>query len=145
MDKRFNQQLNILTATGALPVLLCFLISQYPSIPLQKIIFVYITIVLSFVAGVDWLLGIKLKSFQTVCWAIFCSLLPFLILSILLIFPGSISSLRVLLLLLLQLILMLWADTKIYKWAAMQQALSFRYIGTFCLCTAIVVNCVITF
>ncbi|MDF1646384.1 MAG: hypothetical protein P1U61_05330 [Legionellaceae bacterium] len=136
----FERTINVLTALGVMPILMCFFIKHFPTLPIQLMILVYIAIVLSFIAGIDWLIGVRLKSLPVVLWAVVSSLMPFFLDVIHLLRPNIFSSFVILLLLLIQLWIMLLADTKIYTWADMHSALSFRRIGTAYLSICIVIN-----
>lgn len=140
MQHTFNRTLTALTATGAIPVFACLLINAYPNLALQQLIVTYIAVVLAFIAGIDWLLGIQLKSLKIVLWAVLCSLLPVMMIALHLLMMSLFSALVTLSLLLAQLWLMLLADHSIYKRAEITHALRFRKAGSFCLTVAILTN-----
>lgn len=142
VSNHFYRYLNGFTAIGAVPVFACLFASSFKTLDVQFLILIYISIIFSFISGIEWLVGVKTQKINIVLCAIVTSLAP--LLPIFFLLTGILIARSVLIIDLIWLWLILLLDINIYRKTNYQDVLGFRKVGTLCLSLAILTNLFIT-
>lgn len=75
MNKSFNKHINWITISGGLPLLALLLLPTPIWNSIQGIGVIYLGVILSFIAGINWSVAIQRKSLKLLLWSIALSLL----------------------------------------------------------------------
>ncbi len=79
MKNRFEKLTIFATVLGGLPLLLLVCLPIYLWFQTQIIAQIYLMIILSFIAGIDWKAALDENNILILCWSIVLSLLPWFV------------------------------------------------------------------
>ncbi len=125
----------LLTALGAVPIFAFAYFVTSPSDSLYLFGYLYVSIIIAFVAGIDWIIAIEEQIAWFLLWSIALSLLPLGIIAEHVFFHYSSAILWCQYLLLIWLSMLL--DWRLYNKVGVSYYLKFRFSGTIVLSLAI--------
>ncbi|WP_367605755.1 hypothetical protein [Legionella sp. W05-934-2] len=125
----------LLTALGAFPIFAFVYIAPAPNEPLYIFGYLYVSIVIAFIAGIDWIIAIEEQQGAFLIWSIVLSMLPLAIIAEFICFHYGSRILWSQYLLLIW--LSLFIDWRFFNKLGVSYYLKFRLTGTIVLSLAI--------
>lgn len=127
----------LLTAFGALPIFVFAYLAPTPTDSLYIFGYIYVSLVIAFIAGIDWIISIEEQKISFLIWSILLAILPIgIIAEFVYLHYGSIFLWS-------QYLLLIWLsmliDWRFFKKIGVPYYLLFRITGTLVLSLAILV------
>ena len=82
MSRTFDQQVNLLTILGGTPFIALLILPKHTWIAFQFIGIMYLGVIISFIAGINWLMACQRQQRTVLLWSIVLSLACWLVMTL---------------------------------------------------------------